>query len=41
MDNRLEIFCGNSNPGLANEIAANLGINIGDSIATTFSDGEI
>jgi len=41
MDNRLEIFCGNSNPALANEIAANLGINIGDSIATTFSDGEI
>lgn len=41
MDNRLEIFTGNANPGLAREIVENLGITLGDAVVNTFSDGEI
>jgi len=36
----LKIFCGNSNPKLAREIAGNLGIPLGDICLTRFPDGE-
>ncbi|SHM20326.1 ribose-phosphate pyrophosphokinase [Caldanaerovirga acetigignens] len=41
MENRLEIFTGNANVELAREIARNLGIEVGDAVVNTFSDGEI
>jgi ribose-phosphate pyrophosphokinase len=41
MENRLKIFTGNANPKLAQEIVQNLGIELGDSLVNTFSDGEI
>jgi len=37
----LKIFCGNSNPELAQEIADYLGITIGEANVKTFQDGEI
>lgn len=37
----IKIFTGNSNPGLAKEIADILGLPVGDSAVSTFSDGEI
>lgn len=41
MYKRLEIFTGNANPDLAQEIATYLGKKLGDSKVNTFSDGEI
>lgn len=38
---RLKIFTGNANPGLAEEIAGYLGVNVGAAKVTRFSDGEI
>ncbi len=37
----LMLFSGNSNPELASEIARSLGIKVGDSMVSQFSDGEI
>jgi ribose-phosphate pyrophosphokinase len=37
----MKIFTANSNPSLAKEMAASLGLPLGDSQVTTFSDGEI
>ncbi|HBG23314.1 MAG TPA: ribose-phosphate pyrophosphokinase, partial [Peptococcaceae bacterium] len=36
----LKIFTGNANPELAGEIAAYLGIELGDANVSSFSDGE-
>lgn len=41
MESRLEVFAGNANPKLAQEIVKHLGIPLGDSWVGTFSDGEI
>lgn len=41
MENRLEVFTGNANRGLAQEIADILGVSLGKSVVNTFSDGEI
>ncbi len=38
---QLKLFSGNSNRGLANAIAAGLGIEIGQAEVSTFSDGEV
>lgn len=38
---KLKVFTANSNPALAKSIAENLGLKLGDSKVTTFSDGEI
>lgn len=38
---RMKLFTGNANPQLAHEIAAYLGIPIGDTVVSHFSDGEI
>ncbi len=35
------LFTGNSNPGLAREVSANLGVPVGKAEVRTFSDGEI
>jgi len=35
------LFTGNSNPGLAREVSANLGVSVGKAEVRTFSDGEI
>lgn len=40
-DSSLKVFTLNSNPGLAEEIAANIGTELGKCSVTTFSDGEI
>ncbi|MGB9840555.1 ribose-phosphate diphosphokinase [Thermovenabulum sp.] len=40
-ENKLKIFTGNANPDLAKEIAQILGVNVGDAVVNTFSDGEI
>lgn len=37
----LMLFSGNSNPGLASEIARSLGIKVGNAVVAQFSDGEI
>ena len=37
----LKVFSGNSNPALAEEICAYLGIPVGKAMVTRFSDGEI
>ncbi len=37
----LMLFSGNSNPALASEIAENLGVPVGRSVVSQFSDGEI
>ncbi len=41
MENKIKIFCGNSNPGLAAKICASLGLPLGAAKVRTFSDGEI
>ena len=38
---RLRLFCGNSNPALAQEIAAYLGIPVGPRVSKGFADGEL
>jgi ribose-phosphate pyrophosphokinase len=40
-DSSLKVFTLNSNPKLAEEIAANIGVELGKSSVTKFSDGEI
>ncbi|ENH97620.1 ribose-phosphate pyrophosphokinase [Gracilibacillus halophilus YIM-C55.5] len=40
-DSSLKVFTLNSNPALAEEIAANIGVELGKSSVTKFSDGEI
>ena len=37
----IKIFTGNANPELAKEICDYLGIDLGDSVVSKFSDGEI
>ena len=37
----MKVFCGNSNPKLAESICKHLGIALGDSVVRRFSDGEI
>ncbi|MCL2767042.1 MAG: ribose-phosphate pyrophosphokinase, partial [Peptococcaceae bacterium] len=39
--NKLKVFSGNANPVLAKEIADYLGVSIGESEVTQFSDGEV
>jgi ribose-phosphate pyrophosphokinase len=41
MESRIKMFCGNSNPALAENICANLGIPLGQAKVKNFSDGEI
>ncbi len=41
MENKIKIFCGNSNPDLAGKICASLGVPLGAAKVKTFSDGEI
>ena len=41
MHGELKLFTGNSNPDLAREICAYLGIPLGEAIVSSFSDGEI
>lgn len=38
--NNIKIFCGNSNPELARQIAKGLGLELGNATVSTFSDGE-
>ena len=40
-ENRLKVFSGNANKGLAEEIARYLGTNLGHAVVGRFSDGEI
>ena len=37
----IKIFTGNSNRPLAESICRNLGIRLGDSVVTSFADGEV
>jgi len=39
--NKIKIFSGNSNKELAQKIASQLGVELGDAVVTRFSDGEI
>ncbi len=41
MESRIKMFCGNSNPALAEKICANLGMPLGQAKVKNFSDGEI
>ncbi|MEK7313223.1 MAG: ribose-phosphate pyrophosphokinase-like domain-containing protein, partial [Deltaproteobacteria bacterium] len=41
MVDKIKIFSGNSNAGLASEICASLGVSLGQSEVKSFSDGEI
>ncbi|HET6419444.1 MAG TPA: ribose-phosphate pyrophosphokinase [Geobacteraceae bacterium] len=41
MENKIKVFCGNSNPGLAAKICASLGLPLGAAKVKNFSDGEI
>lgn len=41
LDKMLKVFAGSSNRGLAEEIAKNLGIELGNAVLDRFSDGEI
>ncbi|HWI40974.1 MAG TPA: ribose-phosphate pyrophosphokinase [Verrucomicrobiae bacterium] len=41
MQNKIKVFCGNSNPELAREICERLGVPLGEAKVKTFSDGEI
>ena len=41
MESRIKMFCGNSNPALAEKICANLGMPLGLAKVKNFSDGEI
>ncbi len=38
---RLQLFSGNAHPALASDIARVIGVNVGESVITRFSDGEI
>ena len=40
-DDKLRIFCGTSNPALAKEVCDFLGLPLGQTFLTQFSDGEI
>ncbi len=40
-EKNIKIFCGNSNPNLAQAIAENIGVPVGNCDVGTFSDGEI
>jgi len=37
----IKVFCGNSHPALAGQIAASLGLPLGNAVVPAFSDGEI
>ena len=39
-EDNIKIFCGNSNPALANAVCSCLGLEIGKCVVQTFSDGE-
>ncbi len=39
-EDNIKIFCGNSNPGLAQAVCAHLGLKMGTSTVRTFADGE-
>ena len=39
--NRIRVFCGTANPALAKEICTSLGVHLGESIVSRFSDGEV
>ncbi len=39
-EDNIKIFCGNSNPALANAVCSCLGLEIGKCVVRTFSDGE-
>ena len=41
MEDKIRVFCGNSNPGLAEKICASLKVPLGTAKVKTFSDGEI
>ena len=41
MENKIKVFCGNSNPILAGKICASLGVPLGTAKVKNFSDGEI
>jgi len=41
VNGELKVFCGNSNPVLAQEICRHLHISLGQAVLTTFSDGEL
>ena len=41
MENKIKVFCGNSNPILAGKICASLGVPLGAAKVKNFSDGEI
>ncbi len=41
MKNKIKVFSGNSNPGLAEKICSSLGVPLGEAKVKTFSDGEI
>jgi len=41
MEDKIRIFCGNSNPALAISICQKLGLHLGQAKVKTFSDGEI
>jgi ribose-phosphate pyrophosphokinase len=41
MESRIKLFCGNSNPALAEKICACLGVPLGEAKVKNFSDGEI
>jgi ribose-phosphate pyrophosphokinase len=41
MESRIKMFCGNSDPALAEKICTNLGIPLGQAKVKNFSDGEI
>lgn len=41
MEEKIRVFCGNSNPDLAEKICASLGVPLGTAKVKTFSDGEI
>jgi ribose-phosphate pyrophosphokinase len=41
MESRIKMFCGNSNPALAEKICAHLGMPLGKAKVKNFSDGEI
>lgn len=41
MEDKIRVFCGNSNPGLAEKICGSLSVPLGTAKVKTFSDGEI
>jgi len=41
MEDKIKVFCGNSNPALAEKICQSLGVPMGTAKVKTFSDGEI